>query len=690
MGALRPTLIPAVAIPVALIGTVAAIWLLGFSINILTLLALVLATGLIVDDSIVVVENVQRKRAEGLKPLAAAVVGTRQVFFAVLATTITLVSVFLPIAFLPSVAGRLFTEFGFVLAIAVTISSGVALTLCPMLASRMLPEAREGGEPHVGLHARAGKLASGLYRRLLEFTLSARFLALGGTALVALVAVAIFPSIDEELLPTEDRGVIIVMMQGPDGVGLDYMDRQSAQAEALLEPLRESGEITNILSIVGRWDLNRVKIVAPLAPWSERTRSQAEIAAELFPKLKAIPGATARLRTPNSLNLHRTGGSLEFALTGSNYTDIAAAADGFLAAMHERLPQFEDPEIEFQQTQPQLSVRVDRQRSEDLGVPVEGIANTLRAMVGGYEVTELNVEDESVPVLLESAAGAIDDPSDLHNLFVSAAGGKLVPLSAFVTLEEVGVAAELDRTGQRRAVEIDTSLPPGYAMRQAITDIEGLAKDILPPGIGLRFIREAATLQDTSNEMTIIFAVAILVVLLVLAAQFESLLSACIIILTVPFGLAAAVFALKLTGTTINIYSQIGLVMLVGLMAKNGILVVEFADQLRDRGHSVGEAVRLAAMTRLRPVMMTMLSTVLGALPLILSSGAGAEARHAIGWIVFGGLGIATAFTLVLVPVIYSLLAPLSPPRAHAGIRLDRELREMEHGAMVAFERAAE
>jgi multidrug efflux pump subunit AcrB len=295
-----------------------------------------------------------------------------------------------------------------------------------------------------------------------------------------------------------------------------------------------------------------------------------------------------------------------------------------------------------------------------------------------------------VPVLLESAAGAIDDPSDLHNLFVSAAGGKLVPLSAFVTLEEVGVAAELDRTGQRRAVEIDTSLPPGYAMRQAITDIEGLAKDILPPGIGLRFIREAATLQDTSNEMTIIFAVAILVVLLVLAAQFESLLSACIIILTVPFGLAAAVFALKLTGTTINIYSQIGLVMLVGLMAKNGILVVEFADQLRDRGHSVGEAVRLAAMTRLRPVMMTMLSTVLGALPLILSSGAGAEARHAIGWIVFGGLGIATAFTLVLVPVIYSLLAPLSPPRAHAGIRLDRELREMEHGAMVAFERAAE
>jgi multidrug efflux pump subunit AcrB len=280
--------------------------------------------------------------------------------------------------------------------------------------------------------------------------------------------------------------------------------------------------------------------------------------------------------------------------------------------------------------------------------------------------------------------------TDLNNLFVAAAGGALVPLSAFVTLEEIGVAAELDRTAQKRAIEIDTPLPPGYAMRRAMTDIETLAKDVVPPGIGLRFINEAATLQDTSNEVAITFVFVLLVVLLVLAAQFESLVSASVIVLTVPFGLAAAVFALKVTGSTINIYSQIGLIMLVGLMAKNGILVVEFADQLRDRGQTVGEAIRTAAMTRLRPVMMTMLSTVLGALPLILSSGAGAEARNAIGWVVFGGLGIATVFTLVLIPVIYSLLAPLAPPRAHAGIRLDRELRETGHDAIVAVGRAAE
>ena len=688
MGSLRATLIPAAAIPVALVGTIAAIWLLGFSINILTLLALVLATGMIVDDAVVVIENVYRHRAMGLKPLAAAVVGTRQVFFAVIATTATLVAVFLPIAFLPSNAGRLFTEFGIVLAVAVAISSFVALSLCPLLASRLPVSDTADGKPvpRRGMIAGFGRRVENVYRRFLDFTLSARLLVLGGTAMVALTAVALYPTINEELLPREDRGSLYIMLQGPDGVGLDYMDRQSAQVEALLRPYQDSGEVGDVMSIVGRWDLNRVWIVAPLAPWGERTRSQAEIAKELRRPLQRITGAHVRLRQPNSLNLRRSGGRMEFALTGSNYKDLAAAADDFSAAMQERLPQFEDPDVEFQQTQPQLSIKVDRRRAEDLGVPVEGIANTLRAMVAGYEVAELNVNDRSIPVLLESAAGAIDDPGDLRNLFVPTASGDLVPLSSFVSLEEIGVAAELDRTGQKRAVEIDTPLPPGYPMRKAMAEVQAIADDTLPPGIDLRFLREAATLEETSNEVMITFVIAIVVVLLVLAAQFESVLSAMVIILTVPFGLAAAIFALKLTGTTLNIYSQIGLVMLVGLMAKNGILVVEFADQLRDRGHSVMDAVREAAITRLRPVMMTMLSTVLGALPLILSTGPGAEARSAIGWVVFGGLGIATIFTLVLIPVIYSVLAPLAPSRAHAGIRLDRELREADTAQGVAAE----
>ncbi|MBT5665726.1 MAG: efflux RND transporter permease subunit [Rhodospirillaceae bacterium] len=681
MGSLRATLLPAVAIPVALIGTVAAIYLLGFSINILTLLALVLATGMIVDDAIVVVENIQRQRKLGLKPMAASVIGARQVFFAVLATTATLVSVFLPIAFLPSLAGRLFSEFGFVLAIAVAISSFVALTLCPMLAAR-LPE--EPADRAPGFLDRIGAGLNLVYRRVLEFTLSARLLVLGGMGLIALTAVGVYDTLDEELLPKEDRGAIIIMMQGPDGVGLDYMDRQSVQAERLLEPLRESGEVENVFAIVGRWDLNRVYLIAPLSEWGSR-RNQLDIAKKLRKGLKAIPGATARIRTPNSLNLRRSGGRLEFSLTGSNYVDIAAAADDFLPAMRKRFPQFDDLEIEYQQTQPQLTVRVDRRKAEDLGVSLSGVTNTLRAMVERLEVTELNVNDRSIPVLLESSSGAINDPDDLHNLFVRSANGALLPLSAFVTLEESGIAAELDRTAQKRAVEIDAGLSPGYSLRTAMRDVETLAKEILPDGIGMRFINEAATLDDTSHEVALTFAVAILVVLLVLAAQFESVLSALVILLTVPFGLAAAVFALKFTGTTINLYSQIGLVMLVGLMAKNGILVVEFADQLRDRGSSVAEAIREAAMVRLRPVIMTMLSTVLGALPLVLGGGAGAEARRAIGWVVFGGLGIATIFTLLLIPVIYSLLAPLARPRAHAGVRLDRELRGVE-GEPVAAE----
>jgi hydrophobe/amphiphile efflux-1 (HAE1) family protein len=689
MGAWRPTLIPGIAIPIALGGTIAAIWLLGFSINILTLLALVLATGMIVDDAIVVVENIQRCRSEGYKCYAAAVIGTRQVFFAVLATTATLISVFLPIAFLPSMAGRMFAEFGFVLAIAVGISSFVALSICPMIASRIAEEddAVAGRQP--ARLTRFGQRMAGVYRRILEFSLNARFLVIGTAVIIGLFAAGVFRTIDEQLLPTEDRGAILIMMQGPDGVGLDYMDRQSAQAEAILAPLRERGEITDVLSIVGRWDMNRVSIIAPLAPWSERSRSQAEIAAELRPKLGDIPGATAQIRTPNSLNLRRAGGSLEFALTGSNYPDIAAAADRFLAAMRDRLPQIEDPQVEYQQTQPQLTVRVDRRRAEDLGVPIEGIVNTLRAMIDGYEVAELNVRDRSIPVMLDSATGAIDDPSDLHNLFVSTEGGKLVPLSAFVALEEVGVAAELDRTAQKRSIEVEAVLPPGYPMQQAVNEIEAIARDILPLGIGLRFMNEAATLQETSHQVAITFAIAVLIVFLVLAAQFESLLSAAVIVLTVPFGLAAAVFALKLTGTTLNIYSQIGLIMLVGLMAKNGILVVEFADQLRDRGYTVARAIREAAMTRLRPVMMTMLSTVLGALPLVLGSGAGIEARSAIGWVVLGGLGIATVFTLVLIPVFYSLVAPLAPARAHAGVRLDRELRDMEPSSELGTLRTA-
>ncbi|OEJ67367.1 efflux RND transporter permease subunit [Magnetovibrio blakemorei] len=674
IGGLRATLIPAVTIPVSLIGTLVAIWMLGFSINMLTLLALVLGTGMIVDDAIVVLENIQRLRAQGIKPLAAAVMGTRQVYFAVLASTATLISVFLPIAFLPGTAGRLFTEFSFVLAIAVSISSFVALSLCSMLSSRLPADAgHKTGALREPLAAFGERMIQ-VYRKSLDIALGARFKVLLGALLIAGLAGGLYFAIQQELIPEEDRGLLLTRLRGPDGVGPDYMDRQAAQAEEIMRPLREAGEITAIYSMVGRYDPNLAIIVAPLAPWSERSRGQSEIITEINKKLRDIPGVSTRVYSTNSLGIRGGGEGLSFAVTGTNYEAIAAATDTLISAIEQDMPGLRDLNMSYKPTQPQLSISIDRRRAEDLGAPVAGITDTLRAMVSGFEVAQLNIDDRQVPIILESATGAINDPGDLYNLFVSAGDNRLVPLASFITMEEKGIAAQLDRTAQKRAITISASLEPGYTIDRAITDLTTLAAKVLPPGNEIVLQGEAATLTETSREVALTFVIAIVVVLLVLAAQFESFMSAVVVVLTVPFGLAAAIFALSVTGTSINIYSQIGLVMLVGLMAKNGILVVEFADQLRDQGHDVLEAVRTSAMIRLRPVMMTMLSTVMGGLPLILGSGPGAEARAAIGWVIFGGLGIATVFTLFLVPVIYSLLAPYSKPRAQTGDKLRNEL----------------
>ena len=677
IGSPRITLIPVITIPVALIGTVSAIWLLGFSVNILTLLALVLATGLVVDDAIVVLENIERRRREGLGGLAAAVLGTRQVFFAVIATTVTLISVFVPIAFLPGRSGALFTEFGFVLAIAVGLSSFVALTLTPMMSSRLL-KAGDGTEQDAGPLRRrligAGRGATRFYERTLGGLMQAPLLtATAGLAVAAAVSL-LYQSLDRELVPEEDRGVIAVWLQGPDGVNLEYSDRQVRQVEEMLQPYLESGEVTNIYSIVGRWDLHRGYVVAPLAPWSERERSQQEIAAELRPQLMRIPGARANISNPNSLNIRTSGTDLEFAVTGPDYEGIAEVSLALIAAMEARLPGVLEPTMSYSTTQPELQIEIDRERASDLGVDIEGIAATLRAMVDGSEIAEINVDDEAVPIRLESQFGAVNDTDDLNNLYVSTDGGRVVPLSSIISIRESGAATELEREGQRRAIEIEGALADDYPLNEAVADLEDLAAEILPPGYNLVMLGQAEALEETAGDLAVTFAIALIVVLLVLAAQFESWASAVVIMVTVPFGLAAAVFALWATGTSLNIYSQIGLVMLVGLMAKNGILIVEFANQLRDEGMAVAEAAREAAKVRLRPVVMTMLSTTLTGIPLVLSTGPGAEARNSIGWVIFGGLGIAILATLYITPVVYRLVAPFGKSRAHTGQELAEEL----------------
>jgi hydrophobe/amphiphile efflux-1 (HAE1) family protein len=669
-GSLRLTLVPAVAIPVALLGTVAGVWLLGFSINILTLLALVLATGLIVDDAIVVLENVQRRRRQGLGASAAAVLGTRQVFFAVVATTAVLVAVFVPIAFLPGTAGRLFREFGFVLAVAVAISSFVALSLVPAAMAR-LPDA-EGSTP--GPLARLGGALQDRYARSLGGVLAHPWLALLVCVGTAGGAGVLYGQLDRELLPSEDRGQLNVFARGPDGVGLSYTERQADRIEDVLLPLVERGEIVSLYTVVGRFDPNVVFLSAPLVPWEERERSQQEIAAEIAPILANLPGAGARVFSSNSLNIRGASGGLEVALTGNDYDEIYAAAKDYAAAIERELTTVRRPRISYQPTQPQLSVRVDRRRASDLDIPLQDLAQTLRAMIDGLDVVDLSVGDEAIPILLEAGAGAIDDPGDLVNLYVRAGTGSLVPLSSVVDLVEEGVAGELDRQAQRRAIEVDVDVAQGVPLQTAVDEMRALARQVLPPDVEVVTTGEAATLEESNRDTLLTYGFALLVVFLVLVAQFESLASAVVVMTIVPFGLAAAVLALFLTGTSLNIYSQVGLVMLIGLIAKNGILLVEFADQLRDEGASVRDAIATSARVRLRPVAMTLVSTVFGALPLILSTGPGAEARNAIGWVVFGGLGLAALFTLYLTPVVYLGVARFSKPRAAAAKTLDAQL----------------
>ena len=673
LGRLGAATVPLVAIPVALIGAVAGIWALGFSINLITLLALVLATGLVVDDAVVVLENIQRKRAEGLGPRAAAVIGTREVIFAVLATTVTLIAVFVPISFLPSEAGRLFREFGFVLALTVGLSSFVALTLTPMIAARLSSLGGRG----LALTEGAGWLLARVYSAVLRPAIALPLVTLTGAGLVAALAAAVYDEIGSELVPPEDRGRVTVSLQGPDGVGLDATDRPVAEVEAMFEPWIERGVVTSLYSITGRWDLNRGWVEAPLVPWQSRAVSQQEIAADIAAQLDRLPSAQARVRRGNSLGLRGGGGGLEIAITGPDYPSIAEAADRFALAM-EGIDGLEGIRVQYQATQPQLSIAIDRQAAADLDVPVSTLSDTLRALVDQDEVAELTIADSAAPILLRSTAGAVRDPADLMNLSVRAESGRLVALSQLVTLSETGVAAELDRHAQRRAIEIDAGLTPGLALDEAVTRVRALADETLPEGTGLLLLGEAATLDETSGAVALTYAVALLVVLLVLLAQFESLTSALVVFATVPFGIAAAVLALWLTGTTVNIYSQIGVLMLIGIMAKNGILLVEMADQWRDRGLAPAAAAGRAAMQRLRPIAMTLASTILAGLPLVLGSGAGAEARAAIGWVVVGGLGFAAVFTLLLTPAIYALLAPLARPRAQAAAALEAELAEAD------------
>lgn len=685
LGNLRATMVPAVTVPVSLISTLMVLSYLGFSINLFTLLALLLAIGLVVDDSIVVLENIHRRMELGEPALLAAFRGTRQVGFAVIATTAVLVAVFVPIAFLQGNIGRLFREFAFAMAGSVAFSSVVALTLSPVMSSKILKPAGQGTWLTRRIDADFERL-QGFYRRMLVRSLNRRtWIALGLIPVLGAVA-WLMTRIPSELAPTEDRGAFVVIAKAPEGASFGYTQRFMRKVEGILMPLVESGEARRVLSRIPGSFSNTAVVnsgfgVVMMAPWDERDRTTQDAMAAMMPQFGALTeGLAFPVMRPG---LVRTGGfqPVQFVIGGSTYGELAEWRDIVVQAAREN-PGLAGVDFDYKETKPQLLVSIDRDRAADMGVSLQNIGRTLETLLGQRRVTTYLDRGEEYDVILSARDEDRRTPQDmLANYVRSDRTGSLIPLSNFVTTSETAAAAELNRFNRFRAVTISANLMPGTTLGDALDFLEGVVRDKLPPTAIVDYKGESREFRESSASLYFVFALALVVVFLVLAAQFESFIHPLVIMLTVPLAVVGALFGLWIGGSTLNVYSQIGIVMLIGLAAKNGILIVEFANQLRDEGREFTDALLTASALRLRPVLMTALSTAVGAVPLIIATGAGAASRYTIGIVVFAGVVVATAFTLVIVPVFYDLLARGTKSTGAVASELEKLEDEIEHVA---------
>ncbi|UYG06401.1 efflux RND transporter permease subunit [Halomonas sp. M4R1S46] len=678
LGNLRTTLIPAVTVPIALIGTFAALAAMGFTINLLTLLALVLAIGLIVDDAIVMLENIHRRMQEhGETALVAAYRGSRQIAFAVIATTLVLVAVFVPLSALRGDIGRLFSEFALTLAAAVIISTLLALTLTPMMASKILKKDMHEGRLAHGVHRALTATRAG-YRALLERVLRRRW---GVMALFAGMLGAMLwlnAQLPREYTPQEDRGTFFVLVNGPPGATYDYMLDYMDEIEARLLPMRQRGEIERVLLRAPRgWgnieNFNGGFVIVGLADWAER-RPAWPIMAEVSARLADLPGVRTFpvMRQGFGRDIEQ---SMQFVLGGGTFDQLAEWRDTLIAHVREDNPRLTGLESDYEENQPQLRVEIDYTRAADLGVTVSEIGQTLETLLGGRTVTRYVDDGQEYDVILEGERGSRPSPRSLDSIMVrSERSGELVPLSSMVTLTDFAGPSTLNRYNRLRAVTLQADLADGYALGDALAYLEASVDELLPDEVQTDVKGAARDYLEASGATTLLLGLGVLVVFLVLAGQFESFIHPLVIMSTVPLAMVGALLGLTLTGQSLNIYSQVGLVMLVGLAAKNGILIVEFANQLRDQGWAFHEALVQAAVTRLRPVVMTAVTTMAGAVPLILSSGAGAETRLVIGTVILCGLASATLFTLFVVPVAYDLLARHTGSPGEVARRLDREM----------------
>ncbi|MEQ1782552.1 MAG: efflux RND transporter permease subunit [Hyphomonadaceae bacterium] len=669
LGSLRATLIPAVTVPISLIASFTVLLALGLSVNMLTLLALVMAIGLVVDDAIVVLENIHRRIEEyGETPLVAAYRGTRQVGFAVVATTMVLIAVFVPITFMQGQVGRLFTEFAIAIAAAIAFSMLVALTISPMMASKLLKPHDTSEKKKKGFGYRVDQAFNGLrngYRKVYDATVHrpiaiaiAFFGIIGGTAFL-------FTAIPGEYTPNEDRGMFMIMVSGPEGASFEYMQPFVEQIEARLLPMVNDGEIEGIsVRAPGGFGgptsaFNSASVQVVLTGWGHR-RNGFEILQEVNRKLGDIPGVRAFANMPAGFGGGRGGGGkpINFVLKGPSYETLVEWRNKFVDAINADNPGINQIDWDYKETQQQFRVSVDYSRASDLGVTVQEIGSTLQTMLGSKRVGTFVQNGEERYVIFEGERTDQATPSDLENIYVrSSRTGELIPLSNLVNVQPMADSRQLSRYNRVRAITITANLDPGVSLGVALDKMEAIGRKVLPEEAAFDYKGQSLDYKRAGESIFFVFGFGVLVVFLVLAAQFESWVHPFVIMLCVPATIGGGLLGIWLTGNTLNIYTQIGLIMLVGLAAKNGILIVEFANQLRDDGKEFHAALKEAALTRFRPIVMTSLTAVAGALPLIFSHGAGSETRAAIGIVILFGVTTAMMVTLVLVPAAYSLLA---------------------------------
>jgi multidrug efflux pump len=654
----RASIIPIVTIPISLIATFALMYVMGFTINTLTLLAMVLAIGLVVDDAIVVLENVHRYIENGMEPFAAAIKGTREISFAVIAMTLTLAAVYAPIAFAPGRTGRLFLEFALTLAGAVIISGFVALTLTPMMCSRILKHNPEPGRLFRFVERGFRGIENG-YRRALGTALNIGMVVIVAALAVAGLSGVFFLNLKAELAPVEDRGLINVRGSGPEGATIGYTSRYARDVERILS---EVPEMEAVLTIVGQPEITNLRATGRLKDWDDRERSQQEIVTEVAAKLRRIPGIRANATNAPSFGERGGGRPVEFVLqSSSTYEQLQEYVDKILAAIEDS-PVLTNVDTDLELNKPEFTVRLNRPKVADLGLDVSVVGRTLETLLGGRQVTRFEIDGEQYDVYIQLAAQDRASPEALSTIYLRAPAGEMVQLSNVVTVERSVAPKELRRFNQLRAVTISANLQPGFALGDGIAVLERAAAELLPGTVRTELAGQSREFRASGQSLALVFLLALAFIYLVLSAQFESFRDPVMIMLTVPLSLTGALAALYFTGGTFNVYSQIGLITLVGLITKHGILIVEFANQRQEAGLSRREAAIDAAALRLRPILMTTGAMVFGALPLALAEGAGAESRQQIGWVIVGGMTLGTLFTLFVVPTVYNLVG-----RRHAG-----------------------